>query len=696
MKILLYVEESGLRGGIEVFAERQAAALRASGDDVTLARAMPNAAEQEKFDKIYVHKCSSVEELERFAPEKTILYVHDHDATCPRAYAYTPLLNNCTRKGGVWPCIACATLCRRPKAALKRVLSQSRRIRAMARLSGMVVISEFMKSRLVANGIPPEKVRVSPPPPPPVAENPLPLASRPIDMLFAGQLIRGKGVDLLLKAMARMKLPRTLDIVGSGNMEGKLRRLARKLGLEGRVIWHGYQPDATQWMARAKTVVVPSFWQEPYGLVAPEAASQGAQVVAFAIGGLPEACAAVKGANISLVKPGDISALAEVLDRPPAMPDTPARVFVFVDALGWRQAERYDFLKDLLPNRKQIEMQFGYSCSAIPTILTGRRPDEHGHLAFYDYAPAKSPFRAMRFLVPFMLPKSFWRRGRIRSILSRFVKRLYGFTGYFQLYAMPFERLDRFDYCEKKDMFVPGGMDEIPNLADVWSRQGYRYHISDWRRSEDENFRVAEDLLRTGQIDRAFVYSAAFDALQHDNVGNDDALKPAVERYAERIRSLHSALVASGRPFELTVISDHGMTSLCGTIDARAALDAAGLAWGVDYASALDSTMARFWWLKDGVREKVEAAFAGFKGRWLTEEEERRYGIWREDRKFGDSIFLAEPGWQICPSDMGVKPLNGMHGFDPADKDSAASWLSTVPVPDGVERVSDYFAQMTL
>ena len=30
------------------------------------------------------------------------------------------------------------------------------------------------------------------------------------------------------------------------------------------------------------------------------------------------------------------------------------KVFVFVDALGWKQVERYDFLRDLLPNRRRI------------------------------------------------------------------------------------------------------------------------------------------------------------------------------------------------------------------------------------------------------------------------------------------------------------------------------------------------------
>ncbi len=370
------------------------------------------------------------------------------------------------------------------------------------------------------------------------------------------------------------------------------------------------------------------------------------------------------------------------------------RAFVFVDALGWRQVERYGFLSDLLPYRREIEMQFGYSCTAIPTILTGERPSVHGHLAFYDYAPERSPFRAMRLLAPFLRPRGFWRRGRVRNVLSKLIKRLYGFTGYFQLYGMPIERLPKFDYCEKTDLFVKGGLKPVRNLADVWSAQGMRYHISDWRLPESENFRIAADMFRKGAVDRAFVYSAAFDALQHDNVGRDDILRRKVEAYAESVRELHRALSEGGRPFELTVFSDHGMTPLRGTVDAPAALGRTGLAWGEDYASAIDSTMARFWWLKDGAEAKVRDAFAGFPGHWLTEGEMRRHGIWRDDRKFGDAIFLADAGVQFCPSDMGVKPLNGMHGFDPADEDSRACWLSTVPVPEGVSRVCDYFKVM--
>lgn len=322
MKVLVYLEKSDVRGGIEIFAERHVARLRADGHEVKMVSAIdkrqPTAGRQSAidfsaFDDVVVHKCSDVATLEKFPPEKTVYYVHDHEPICPRSYAYTPLKRNCTRPGGLWPCVFCAPLCRNWKNALSRVLSQGRRKRAMAGFRKLVVISEFMKGRLVANGIPAEKIEVKPP----VirtgetgAEDVT--SGRKIDLLYVGQLIRGKGVQLLLEAMARMKSMRTLDVVGTGNMEGELKAMADRLGLGDRVRFRGFQSDPRSWMLAAKCVVVPSFWQEPYGLVAAEAVALGRPVVAFAIGGLPEAC----GGKATLVPPGDVAALADALELP--------------------------------------------------------------------------------------------------------------------------------------------------------------------------------------------------------------------------------------------------------------------------------------------------------------------------------------------------------------------------------------------
>ena len=311
MRYLFHLEESvdGARGGIEVFAERHAARLRAAGHEVESA-SRPDPAAFARADRIVVHKCARVGDLAAFPPGKTECWIHDHEPICPRTYAYTLCRKNCARRGGVWPCLFCAPACRDWRGALRRVFAQRRRVELMARFDRLVVLSEFMKGRLVANGLPEGKISLEPPDP---AEFPRPSGAAlpgPVDMLYAGQLLRGKGVHVLLRAMALMRRARTLDVVGTGNFGPCLRRLAERLGVAGRVRWRGAVPNAADWMAAAACVVVPSVWQEPYGLVAAEAVALGRPVVASGVGGLPEAC----GGRAVLVPPGDAAALAAALD----------------------------------------------------------------------------------------------------------------------------------------------------------------------------------------------------------------------------------------------------------------------------------------------------------------------------------------------------------------------------------------------
>ena len=138
------------------------------------------------------------------------------------------------------------------------------------------------------------------------------------------------------------------------------------------------------------------------------------------------------------------------------------------------------------------------------------------------------------------------------------------------------------------------------------------------------------------------------------------------------------------------------MTPLTRTVDLRSAIEKTGLVFGKDYGACYDSTLFRVSFLTPGSEAVIRNAVKPFEdsGHWLTEDEEKYYGIYRADRYFGDAIFLMDPGIQIVPSDMGSKPLNGMHGFAPGDKDSQAVILSTDEIPPEIRRVADYFQLM--
>ena len=371
-------------------------------------------------------------------------------------------------------------------------------------------------------------------------------------------------------------------------------------------------------------------------------------------------------------------------------------IFLFIDALGWELVKRTGFMEKELPFRRRIEMQFGYSSTAIPTILSGRTPAEHGHLGLFRFAPESSPFRPLGWLAPLMKPESFWNRGRVRHILSRVIGRLYGFTGYFQLYQMPFRKLAMMDYCEKRDLFARGGMEPVENLRDLLIRLRVDGHISDWHIGDRRNFEAARRAVSAG-TPFLFVYTAELDALLHRYpILLHDRIREKVDWYRSQILSLFQLCREEKKNLRLTVISDHGMTPLTHTEDLRSAIEKCGLTFGKDYGACYDSTMLRVTFLKPEAEPVIRDAVKPFEdsGHWLTEAEEKRYGIYRSDRCFGDAIFLMNPGVQIAPSDMGAQALNGMHGFAPEDKDSQAVILSTDEIPDDIRRVADYFRLM--
>ena len=368
-------------------------------------------------------------------------------------------------------------------------------------------------------------------------------------------------------------------------------------------------------------------------------------------------------------------------------------IFLFIDALGWKIINDHGFLAGLLPHRQKISMQFGYSSSAIPTILSGKTPSEHGHLGLFRFAPEISPFKMLSRFAWLFKPANFWNRGRVRHHLSKLLKKVYGFTGYFQLYRMPLWKLKFMDYCERQDLFIANGMGDIPNLHDVLTEKNINFHISDWNLSDDENYLAAARAIEEGK-NFLFVYTASLDGLLHDKISDPQAIAAKLAGIETQIKTLYRKAEEFAEEVRITVISDHGMTPLAGTVDIMDKIENCGLVFGKDYGACFDSTMARFYYLSEKAEAVISALMNEFPGRFLTQEEEIKYGIYRSDRAFGNAIFLLEAGIQIAPSDMGGKPLNGMHGFDVEDIHSFAAILSNTAFPQSVEKVADYFNLM--
>jgi len=108
-------------------------------------------------------------------------------------------------------------------------------------------------------------------------------------LVTARRLEPRTGVDELLRALVHVPEV-SLAVIGTGVCEGRLRRLARMLGVDTRTEFLGRIRDADlrTWYAAADVVVMPTAAYEGFGLVTVEALACGTPVVASPVGASPE------------------------------------------------------------------------------------------------------------------------------------------------------------------------------------------------------------------------------------------------------------------------------------------------------------------------------------------------------------------------------------------------------------------------
>jgi glycosyltransferase involved in cell wall biosynthesis len=126
-------------------------------------------------------------------------------------------------------------------------------------------------------------------------------------------LIKDKGVDVAVNALALLPGEVMLWIIGKGPEEQNLKALVGDLGLEGRVRFLGGRRNVEPFLQAADCALCPSTWAEAAGLVNLEALACGLPVVASQIGGIPEF---VEDEQTGvLFTPGNHRELADVLSR---------------------------------------------------------------------------------------------------------------------------------------------------------------------------------------------------------------------------------------------------------------------------------------------------------------------------------------------------------------------------------------------
>lgn len=139
-------------------------------------------------------------------------------------------------------------------------------------------------------------------------------------VIHVGNLRPVKGHRYLLAAAQRVvaRIPQArFLLVGLGPLAGELAEESRRLGLDGRVVFAGFRPDATALIGAADVFALASLEEGiPVSLL--EAMALARPAVLTRVGGIPEVV--VPGETALLVEPMDVeslaSSIADLLDDP--------------------------------------------------------------------------------------------------------------------------------------------------------------------------------------------------------------------------------------------------------------------------------------------------------------------------------------------------------------------------------------------
>jgi glycosyltransferase involved in cell wall biosynthesis len=321
VRLLHVTDRLSQRGGADVHLLGVLAALVERGHDVTLAverddgtatapcNLVIGLSELDRLaaraDVIHIHNALQPELLSWAAARDAVATVQDHRSFCPGRGKLTLAGEVCRLPMAESTCAACfesADYHRRIHAIT------AARLEALRAMRATVVLSEYMRRELAALGI--GRAHVIPP----FVHGLEPRAtpSGPPCVLFCGRLVAAKGPHEAARAHALARTPLPLVFAGTGPLRAELGGY-EVLGWQDRAAL-----SATY--RRARALVMPSRWQEPFGIAGLEAASLGVPVAAWHSGGVEEWH---PGAP-PLAPWGDVdalaAALARALDRAPEEP----------------------------------------------------------------------------------------------------------------------------------------------------------------------------------------------------------------------------------------------------------------------------------------------------------------------------------------------------------------------------------------
>jgi len=293
------------------------------GDNPASRKRLAEAAARFRPDVLLFHNLIPVASLGLYAEAKrlglpVVQYLHNYRPFSASGYLWVNgRVSDAALRGNPWPEIRAGAWdgSQLKTAVLAWHLARLRRSGDLDAVRVWLAVSDFVRGKLIEAGLPADRV-VALRHCWPAAEprNPAPEGDF---HLFLGRLCAAKGVHVLLDAWQILEqrlgsnCPR-LVVAGSGPLEERVRAAART---SSRITFPGYVTGTAkdQLLNDCRSLIVPSLWWEPLGLIVYEAYERARPVISSGAGGLAETID--HGVSGLLYSPADPASLAGAVER---------------------------------------------------------------------------------------------------------------------------------------------------------------------------------------------------------------------------------------------------------------------------------------------------------------------------------------------------------------------------------------------
>lgn len=224
-------------------------------------------------DVVHIHTVVNPFVLEWARDRRAVVTVQDHRYLCPARGKWHRDGSICRQAMSADPCAACFDA----DDYFREIFALTERRLAALRPLRVVVLSRYMARELAALGVSASVI------PPFVCDlDQRATADGPPCVLFVGRLAEHKGVPDAVDIWRRSNLDLPLVMAGTGPM----RRSLEAMGVT--VLGWLDRPALSRAYRRARALLMPSRWQEPFGIAGLEALAMGVPVVAWDSGGIAE------------------------------------------------------------------------------------------------------------------------------------------------------------------------------------------------------------------------------------------------------------------------------------------------------------------------------------------------------------------------------------------------------------------------